>query len=305
MSDDDYGDVAVEQPAERALEYGRAAVESGVLLAQGPQKAAPKRRAGTATPPRLFVNPASRFTALRWAQLLKLKAGILPAFLTKGIIPKSADREIILPSALPVSKQPHPQWLRDFIAIDQHWEVTTGTMEVVVSGGRVRGRRIVGDVQKGSGDEDAEAYGVYDRSLQMVIPKAFDIIGGGSRIILGKTIPPPDLMPEDPTAEAVLLRSGRGLIIVAIDVKAVAGGRFAPDPPYRIHDAIIAMNLVHEIAAHAGLFSQGLPASHGDQRVNDNVAAIEAGYAGAIRAPLTTLLSNIPTYTQALIQNQP
>jgi hypothetical protein len=169
------------------------------------------------------------------------------------------------------------RWMKDFLSVKDDWEVTTGTLTIILgASGEVKGQRIEESLNTRSesrgtitdeGDPDSD-----------LMPKAADMTGdftttsdGG--LMLGKTVPNRALSDQQKFTEIVDLQSKRGLIII-VDQIVVKKGAKVTINPLKVPTDVIEENLIHEIAAHAGLFSQKEPAEHGTGRVNDNLSEI-------------------------------
>lgn len=301
MTDDqdaDYGDRAVREPAEKALSYGDAAVAAG---GAGIKAGSKNKKAKAATPSstgvtNLTVNPSSQLDENAFASHLKQSG--LPKGLTRSIAVKGS--KIVLPSLLPDRLQKVP-WLGDLISISDDWELTTGELQLVLKPGWTSwwGQRVVPDLDA----QGSYGYLMTDRenddreTVQQFTTRCWIVPGSPvSGFNTGLTVPTYDMLQKEISAGAkprlAVLDSRRGLVVIANRARiyflvkerscwtlsqmnfVVDSEKYQP----KIGRWIIRNTLLHELAAHAGLLTQGLPAEHTptipNSRVEKNIAAV-------------------------------
>ena len=296
----DYGDRAVKEPASKAvdpnfLKYMLDRAEKLLDAASAKRKKKNALRKAGRIPTTLTVNPASKIDVSGF--VTHLKNSLLPKKVRNTIHVK--NDKVVLSSAIPKGVA-HQQWLEDLLSIEEHWELTTGELQFVLKKdlGSFWGSRVFPDL------DNEGTYGFYagpptsEEPNPKLLPnttKCWIRPGTPRGTNAGLTVPNFRLVKNkvqggvDNTA-LVVLDSKRGLIIVANRAQFYAldsergcwdmnnfnnfPGRKKNQP--KIGRWIIRYALVHELSAHAGLFSRGLPAEHGNTRVEANVKAINA-----------------------------
>jgi hypothetical protein len=292
----DYGNDAVERPAERALEYGDRAVDNAVIVAQAPQTKKPSARPAPATTNRVTVNPNSKVSGP--TLLTALRGSPLPKALKEKIRFDRQSRSLTLPAASNVSQAKGSEWVADLLKIGNDWEVTTARLVVIVDNQQVRGQRLEPDLQ--DEEERGRISGGDDLEL---MPAAADFHGAGPGILLGKTVPNLRMSDQSTMTEIVRLSSNRGLVIIVREIVVRKGDQETLDP-VNVPMAVMTKNLIHELAAHAGLFSQGLPAGHGNTRVERNTTGVDDLYKASLRKQEETLRDDVQVLIEAMQKHQ-
>lgn len=295
---DDYGERAVKQPAQKALESGKKAVAAGKKANKG----RPKKRNKPKSPPKpprnptnLTVNPGSKIGLVRFSN--HLRKSKLPKKLRQKI--KVRNDRIVIPGRIPKGV-PRPQWLTDLLAIGEDWELTTGELQFVLRKDLKSfwGSRLLPDIDSG------EDYGFFfigpselsgGVELRSDTNRCWILDGTPTGTNSGLTVPSYSLVKKTvkggPNAtRLVRVESDRGLVVVAnraqfylLEKGSDCWGtdNLIPFPERKkkqpkIGRHLLRTTLLHELSAHAGLLSKKLPAEHENPRVEANVKAIES-----------------------------
>ena len=289
----EYGDEAVERPADSALGYGNTAVAQGTLVAQAPPKKKKQQTQTSQKPNRVTVNPES---ALDGAELSKLlRSGSIPKALRQKVKFSSKSKRIELPQTLPAAKG--QEWIDDLLHVGEDWEVTTARLVIVVDDTTIRGQKLEPKIQT-----DEERGRISDGEVGLM-PIAADSHSMGDGMFLGKTVPNERLSNKKSGTEIVNLDSTRGLVIVVTSIVVKKGDKVTVDA-IDVPDVIVAKTLVHELAGHAGLFSQGKETKHGDPRVEKNVKQIDALFKSKAAKKEKKLQEDVQTYIEAMQKAQ-
>jgi hypothetical protein len=211
----------------------------------------------------ITVNAKSEITGEKWLRILK-RSQHLPEYIQESL---SWSNEVLTLAVLRVpEKMKRREWVPDFYRafVADEWEISTYELRVtakkVGGSGQEMEARIDADLlekNKNAGTiglqtTTATDYTKFQLDFGNTLPKARK----NARIKIG-----------------VSLTSPRGLILIATRVNLTLGGKRLPT--FRLQDEELAKFLVHELACHAGLASQGLPNTHYNKTVNKHAWEIE------------------------------
>lgn len=238
------------------------------------------RAKATAAPSKthgITVNPASEISGQEWEQMLK-QSPDLPQFIEDQV--SWAQDNLTIPAKFTVpAGTVDREWLPDYraaFAADQ-WEVTTGHLDITATGDLSTQQVIQVLVPHLQSDESVD--GIAKAALTRKYTDYTQL-----RLTFGETFEPFDHKSQKFKTGAVL-KSKRGLIVVTNRVKLKLGSAIHEG---KIEKPTMVESLVHEIAAHAGRFSQGQPDGHGDSRVDRNADDIHHEFDNS-KTPTTTI----------------
>ena len=230
----------------------------------------------------LAVNPASSASATAIAGWIK-KSTWLPDWFRLNVGADAGSSSVALPAiTFPRGAPSKQEWLQDVARVGGQWEVTDGTLIIQMAKNgalitqklqpNIGGGNFTGGMQEQVGIRTMIMNSQTRREEPVWIERDFEgasapglphvPLSPSAGLVLAKTVPNPRMgNPDD--VERASLASGRGLIIVAKEVK-IQRGVEAESLPVDVPIAVRSRNLIHELAAHAGILAQGQRASHAD-----------------------------------------
>lgn len=241
------------------------------------------------------VNPESKLTAKDFHSLLT-KSTALPKNLREAL--RFDEKEGLL-WIFPSSKQSldkEPEWIRDLKSVRNDWEITTGTLVLHIEEGAVKYQKIESDV----GSEEGRVIRSDNPSYKIGVE--VDFLGIDEGTLGGKTTANYSMGDKEPSKDVAILDSGRGLITIVTSVVVEKLEKKGEEEvhirtkPIEVPKTLQAKNLIHELSAHAGRFSQKKPAAHDHTEVDKNTKVIEE-----IFMKSTTKIQD--EYTEAILRD--
>lgn len=273
-----YGDEAVQRPA------------NAILVAQASKQKKKKQAQAKTSLNRLTVNPDSMLKTKQLSMMLRKSS--MPKALRTKIKFDSKTQTIELPNASTISASKGQEWISDLLAVDDDWEITTARLVIVVDYQSIMGQKLEPHLQFN------EKRGKISDDVGLML-FTVDVHGEGEGMMLGKTVPNFRLSDRKSMTEIVRLKSKRGLSMIVTEIVIKKGDKVTVDP-IKVSNSILAKNLVHELAAHAGLISQGKKAHHGDTRVDRNTKQIEKLFKSKTDKEEKELQKQVQTYIEAM-----
>lgn len=290
----EYGDQAVELPAEKVLEYGNKAVKQGVLVAQAASGKKPKMQSAQQTPSNLTVNSMSKIKAEKLSTILRKHT--LPSTLAKNIRDDKKTSTIILPDLSQIPEAERQDWVSDLLKVASDWEFTTARLVVLVFQKDIKGQKL--EPHLDAPDEARGFISVKDDDNEL-LPIDADFQSAGPGILLGKTVPNLRMSNRLPLTEIARLTSNRGLIIIVTEI-VIKKGSLETLNPIKVPESIVDKELMHELSAHASMHTQGKPAEHGENQVDRNAKQIEDLFKKKTEKAENKLIKDVFRYIEAM-----
>jgi hypothetical protein len=241
------------------------------------------------------VNPASKIKLGAFVDLINKSPGIVTEF--KGKIKRDKKTNtIVVPDYSQNKVVSGKEWLFDLGKAGDDWEITTATLLVGLDGPTSM------TFEEDLGGEDERGRPTSSDPDDSLLKPSRDFTGSpavGTGLALALTVPTqamvnknPSLANVQPRPQIARLKSGKGLIMIARQVKVGKGGKVTKDG-VTIPKPLLAMTFFHELSAHASFFQLGQDANHGEPNVDRNAKQAEESYQKANVKDIAVMEKNV------------